>query len=378
MIYKIKDLVTVNRGSSPRPIIDYLSDKGYKWLKISDFNYRDRFVYETKEYIKEVKNTRYVDKGTLILTNSATPGIPIFLGNDMCLHDGFLYFTNCKEQINLNYLFYWFQNYRESIVNLANGSVFKNLKKEIVENLEIKLPSLIEQEKVVNILGKIDDKIELNIKMNNLLFELSTVLHNEWMSNNQNKKITNFVDVKELGKIVMGQSPKGESYNYENIGIPLINGAADYENSYLKAQKYTSEPTKICNKGDLIFCIRATIGLLTVCDSSYCLGRGVAGIVQTDEKYKEYAFHLINNSIEEFKRLATGSVILGISREQIEKIKVIVPEKDDIEKYHNIQKPIFDKIENIRNESKNLIQLRNAMLPKLMNGEIDLDNLEIY
>ena len=51
--YLIKDLVKVNRGSSPRPIIEYLSDSGYRWLKISDFKMYDRFVYDTKEHIKE-------------------------------------------------------------------------------------------------------------------------------------------------------------------------------------------------------------------------------------------------------------------------------------------------------------------------------------
>ena len=132
--YLIKDLVQVNRGSSPRPIIEYLSDSGYRWLKISDFKMYDRYVYDTKEHIKEsgLKNTRHLSAGTLILTNSATPGIPIFLGRDMCLHDGFLYFSNIKNDIiDINYLYYWFLYNRSSIVNQANGSVFQNLKKEI-------------------------------------------------------------------------------------------------------------------------------------------------------------------------------------------------------------------------------------------------------
>ncbi len=124
-----------------------------------------------------------------------------------------------------------------------------------------------------------------------------------------------------------------KSYNYDNIGLPLINGAADYENGYLKAQKYTSDPKKTCNKNDLIFCIRATIGLLVDCDKKYCLGRGVAGITNINPIYKEYAFHLINSSIENFKRAATGSVISGISRKDIENIDVIIPSSDEINKY---------------------------------------------
>ena len=181
-----------------------------------------------------------------------------------------------------------------------------------------------------------------------------------------NNEQCHYIELKELGNIVMGQSPKGESYNYDNIGLPLINGAADYENGYLKAQKYTSDPKKTCNKNDLIFCIRATIGLLVVCDKKYCLGRGVAGITNINPIYKEYAFHLINSSIENFKRAATGSVISGISRKDIENIDVIIPSSDEINKYHAVQKPIFDKLENNRIEINNLIKLRDTLLPKLM------------
>ena len=378
--YFIKDLMQVNRGSSPRPIIEYLSDSGYRWLKISDFKMYDRYVYDTKEHIKEsgLKNTRHLPAGTLILTNSATPGIPIFLGRDMCLHDGFLYFSNVKENIiNINYLYYWFLYNKSSIVNQANGSVFQNLKKEIIENCEIEVPNIDTQRKIVNILDSINLKIELNNNINKRLLELSNINYYEFIKLLDSNEECDYKNLPELGKISMGQSPKGESYNYEKNGLPLINGAADYEDGYLKAQKYTSNPIKTCKKNDLLFCIRATIGLLVICDKEYCLGRGVAGITNIDSVYKEYAFHIIDSSIEDFKRMATGSVIVGISRDNIEKISVKIPSKSEIEKYHSIEKPIFDKIENIRIENLKLKELRDTLLPRLINGEIDLNNVQI-
>ena len=88
----------------------------------------------------------------------------------MCLHDGFLYFTKIKENIiNINFLYYWFLYNRKLIVNQANGSVFKNLKKEIVENFELKVPKMDIQLKIVKILDNINKKIELNNKINNNL-----------------------------------------------------------------------------------------------------------------------------------------------------------------------------------------------------------------
>ena len=203
--YLIKELMNVNRGSSPRPIIEYLSDSGYRWLKISDFNIYDRYVYETKEFIKEsgLKNTRYLPAGTLILTNSATPGIPIFLGRDMCLHDGFLYFTNIKEDIiNINFLYYWFLYNRNIIVNQANGSVFKNLKKDIVENFEMIVPNMEKQLKIVEILDNINNKIELNNEINNNLSEQIKSIYDEIFNE--------YVDYKrldEISNVTIGKTP---------------------------------------------------------------------------------------------------------------------------------------------------------------------------
>lgn len=150
---KISDIATVKRGSSPRPIINYISNKGYPWLKISDFTYGERYVFSTKEYIIEegLKNTRYVPKGTLIVTNSASPGIPIFLGKDMCLHDGFLYFENLSNQVVPMYLYYFILSNRDYLVSQGNGSVFTNLKKEILENMPIELPEISHQRHIVDI-----------------------------------------------------------------------------------------------------------------------------------------------------------------------------------------------------------------------------------
>lgn len=152
---KLSNYATIKRGSSPRPIINYISNKGLPWLKISDFSIGQRYVYKTKEFIIEngLKNTKYVKKGTLIITNSATPGIPIFLGKDMCLHDGFLYLENISLELNPIYLYYYILAHRQDLVGQGNGSIFINLKKEILESLEIDVPSLEYQKHIVDIIS---------------------------------------------------------------------------------------------------------------------------------------------------------------------------------------------------------------------------------
>ena len=84
---------------------------------------------------------------------------------------------------------------------------------------------------------------------------------------------------------------------------------------------------------------------------------------------------MINSSIENFKRAVTGSVISGISRNDIENIIVKIPTEDEINEYHSIQKPIFDKKEDNRIEIKKLNKLRDILLPKLMSGEIDVSEI---
>lgn len=175
----------------------------------------------------------------------------------------------------------------------------------------------------------------------------------------------------------MGQSPKGESYNIEKIGTPLLNGAADYTNYNLTPLKYTTSPTRVCEQNDLVFCIRATIGLLVFADKQYCLGRGVAAISKTDEQYVEYVYHILNNSIEQLKHQANGSVIVGINKDDILNIKVKIPSNSEIKKFHIMQKPIFEAIKNNRDEILRLTRIRDALLPKLMSGELDVSSIEL-
>ena len=370
----------ISRGITP----SYTEEKGVKvinqrCIRNNSIDFENSRLTDSQK--KKIPKDKYLQKYD-VLINSTGVGT---LGRsaqikELCepiTVDSHVTILRPNDSINPLFFGYAIQMLEKNIENLAEGSTGQTelsrirLSDEIfINNLPLNL-----QKKISFILSNIDKKISINQQLNKNLFKLSNVINSDFIKSIDNNKQCSFIDLKELGNIVMGQSPKGESYNYDKIGLPLINGAADYENGYLKAQKYTSDPKKTCEKNDLIFCIRATIGLLIVCDQKYCLGRGVAGITNIDPIYKEYAFHLIYSSIENFKRAATGSVISGISRKDIENIDVKIPSFDEINKYHKIQKPIFDKLENNRIEINNLIKLRDTLLPKLMSGEIDVSEI---
>ena len=154
-VKRLDDYTVIKRGGSPRPIQNYLSNTGLNWLKISDATSTNSpFILEIKEFIKEegLSKTVFLKKGNLVLSNSATPCIPKFLGLDTCIHDGWLYFPNAK--LSKEYLYLLFKNNRQEILSQGNGSVFLNLKTDILKSHLICLPNCIEKMNCFNMIVK--------------------------------------------------------------------------------------------------------------------------------------------------------------------------------------------------------------------------------
>ena len=157
---KLGDYVDIKRGGSPRPITDYIAPSGYRWLKISDVtNIDSPYIFHTKEYIKEsgLKKTVLLNEGSLVLSNSATPGIPKILCVDSCIHDGWLYFP--KSSFSKYYLYLFFKFIRQDLINLGNGSIFTNLKTDILKNYVINIPDSTSLDKFESIVSPLFEKM---------------------------------------------------------------------------------------------------------------------------------------------------------------------------------------------------------------------------
>lgn len=110
---KLGNFVEIKRGGSPRPIQEYLSDSGLRWLKISDVtSLQTPFVIDIKDHIIEagLRKTVFLKAGSLVLSNSATPGVPKIIDVDSCIHDGWLYFPESK--FSKEYLYLYFKYIR--------------------------------------------------------------------------------------------------------------------------------------------------------------------------------------------------------------------------------------------------------------------------
>lgn len=165
------------------------------------------------------------------------------------------------------------------------------------------------------------------------------------------------VALSEVAKVIMGNAPPGESYNNEGEGVPLVAGAADLGEKFPKPQKYTTQPSRTSEVGDLILCIRATIGDMNVSDKVYCLGRGVAGIRPKKEKIdSDYLYFAIKSQESYLRSLGTGSTFLQVRRDNIESIEFPLPELSN-------QKIIASRLKKVAES----IELKNNTIVELDN-----------
>ncbi|WP_420555358.1 restriction endonuclease subunit S [Neptuniibacter marinus] len=180
---KLSDVCEIRRGSSPRPIVNYITKTtGMPWVKIADATEcNSRLINKTNQYIKEegVCRSVIVHKGDLILSNSGTAGLPKFMGITACIHDGWQVLKKLNG-ITKEYLYYTLIYLRPHLLHNANDSTMKNLTLDMVRDAKIRLPSLHRQEKIAQILSSIDKKIQLNRQTNQTLEQMAQALFKSW------------------------------------------------------------------------------------------------------------------------------------------------------------------------------------------------------
>ncbi len=170
---KLGEVCFIERGGSPRPIQQYLTDRadGLNWIKIGDAVEGSKYINSTKEKIKPegLKKTRFIHKGDFILSNSMSFGKPYILGIDGCIHDGWLVIRDNNKIFDKSYLYYLLSspNMYQEFKRLAVGGVVNNLNSNLVRNVVVPIPPLAEQERIVaelDLLSSIIDKKKAQLK----------------------------------------------------------------------------------------------------------------------------------------------------------------------------------------------------------------------
>ena len=180
----IGDVVSVARGASPRPIQKFMSETGMPWVKISDASASvSKYLFGTAECIipEGVSSSRTVVPGMMIVSNSASPGLPMLMEITACVHDGWLIIDDYKH-VSQEFMYYHFLAERQGLVSSSNGSVFNNLKTDIVKAHPIIIPDAETMSTVTHCFCQLNQHIKHNAKeimaltefRNNILSRLSS------------------------------------------------------------------------------------------------------------------------------------------------------------------------------------------------------------
>lgn len=348
-----------------------------------------------EQYLKYKKDLN--DRTLLVSINGTLGKVAEYGGENIILGKSACYF-NVKKDVNKKYIKYILLSdiFKHYIHNYSTGTTIKNLGLKQMREFKIPLPNIEEQEKIANILSSLDDKIELNNEMNKTLEEMAQSIFKRWFIDfefpNEDgqpykssggemveselgmiPKEWEIAQIDDISQVTMGVSPSSKTYNEDNIGLPLLNGAADFEGKLIKPSKFTSEPKKICKKGDMVFGVRATIGNIVFADKEYALGRGVASVEPNDKVFREFIYYSLDNSMENLINNASGSVFLNLKKADITDLKVCYSD-EIVKKFNNISRVLIDKIVENDMESELLKQQRDILLPKLVSGEIRITN----
>lgn len=387
---KIKDVVDIRRGASPRPIHNFLAKNGMPWVKIADATADpSRYLWKTNEYIIDegIKKSVVVEPETLIVSNSATPGLPKIMKITACVHDGWLVFSNYRG-ITRDFLYYKFIDIRRKLVNQANGSVFQNLKTDIVKNFDIDIPSIQTQNKIVDILSRLDDKIELNNAINENLEQQAQALFKSWFLNYEpwkgiapnswlHGKLGDFADIKR------GGSPR-----------PIQEYLSDSGLRWLKISDVTSlqtpfiidikdhiieeglKKTVFLKAGSLVLSNSATPGIPKILDVDSCIHDG--WLYFPESKFSnEYLYLYFKYIRQQLVNLSNGSVFNNLKTDILKGYPTILPDEETLQRFDGIIKPMFLQMQNFTRESHNLMDLRDTILPRLMSGELDVSGIDL-
>lgn len=384
-VRRIDEIATVVRGSSPRPAGDprYFDGSFVPWLTVAALtNIPDwkLTVTETATCLTEQGSrlSRTLDPGIVIVANSgATLGVAKILGIKCCANDGIAALL-AQLQGDERFVCYYLNTlttYLREVVAPGNGQ--PNLNTTLIGNIKIPQPPVGEQRAIAAALSNVDvligalDKLiakKRTIKlatMQQLLTGRSRLpgFAAAWKSRN----------LDDVAKVVMGQSPSGASYNSVESGIPLINGPTEFTDRYPIPAQWTTEPTKLCEPGDMLLCVRgSSTGRINIADDVYCIGRGICAIRAKAGSTTSFITYHVDSAIQEVLRFTTGSTFPNIDGKSIRSIRVPVP--DEVEQ-NAIVSVLFDMdaeltaLERNRDKTK---AIKRGMMQQLLTGRIRL------
>lgn len=399
---KLGEIFNIERGGSPRPIEEYITDdkNGINWIKIGDTKGVTKYITKTNEKIKPegLKKTRMVYEDDFILSNSMSFGRPYIMKTNGCIHDGWLVIRK-NENIDNNYLYYVLTSNQVYVQfsTLAKGSTVKNLNIAAVKEVEIPVPPLETQHAIVSkieeLFSELDKGIaELKTAQQQLKTYRQSVLKSAFEGKLTNENVKNgelpdgweVTELKNVCEVKRGKSkhrprnaPELYGGNYPFIQTGDIRNA---NGSYIKkySQTYSElglQQSKLWPKGTLCITIAANIGETAILDFDACFPDSVVGLLSRNgilfNKYLNYFFISFKQKLEE---LAPATAQKNINVDILERVNIpLAPLKEQHSIVEEIESrlSVADKMEQSIQESLQKAEaLRQSILKKAFCGEL--------
>jgi len=284
-----------------------------------------------------------------------------------------------SNRLSIDFLFFYLLTKVEDNLKVSAGAAQPNLSTKQIKDFLIPLPPLPQQKRIVAILDEAFAGITQAVTNADKNLANARELFESYLNSVFTQKGEGWVErtLEEECDILMGQSPAGTSYNTDGEGVPLINGPVEFGgiDSFSKtvATKFTTKPTKMCETGDLILCVRgSTTGRMNIAGQNACIGRGVAAI--RSSKNQDWVNRFISFSRQNIYDLGSGSTFPNVSASVLKKIVIPFPPKQQrglvIEKIETLGSKT-QQLETIYQQKlSTLAELKQSILQKVFTGEL--------
>lgn len=368
-MYKFGDVATFKYGKMPNK--SKISDDG-KYPVFSGYRYVGRY----NEYNMMPEQLVVVARGVggtgdVKITTEKCFLTNLSIGVDIVRND----------LVNAKYLYYYFT--LNNLRYLDSGSAQSQITITDLEKVNIPLPDLGTQNKIAFVLNMLDSKIEQNIAINNNLEQQIQIIFNQTFVNAsfENQGTTTLGTVCEC---VLGGTPSRTKAEFWNGDIPWINSGEVNKFRITKPSEYITKlgldksATKLLPAHTTVIAITgATLGQISLLEIDSCTNQSVVGILENDNVPFEFIYPFICQNIGVLLSHQTGGAQQHINKQNVEQLPLVLPIKSVLLGYKNKVEPFFKMIAKNCFENERLAAIRDALLPKLMSGEIDVSQVDI-
>lgn len=342
--------------------------------------------------------------GNVVIVRTGKPGACAVIPSSMPVANcSDLVIVRCGPELDPYFLAYYVNSVAAHHVDAhLVGAVQQHFNVGSARKMLLHLPALPLQLAIARILGTLDDKIELNRRMNETLEAMARAQFKSWFvdfdpvrakAEDRDSGLPDpiadlfpdrFIN-SELGKIpegwgivsiddefslTMGQSPPGETYNETGNGMPFYQGRADFGFRYPSRRVYCTSPTRLARAGDTLISVRAPVGDINMAAEDCAIGRGVAA-AKHNTGSRSYTYQFMHSLEEVFACFeAEGTVFGSISKKDFHTIQIVRPPDQIVDRFEQVAGPLDSRIETNEGMTQTLAALRDTLLPKLISGEL--------